>query len=143
MFVVGFIAWAVSRAEQNNPALEMHTVQTPKEAAKPNFTLEKFSWRKDGFDSVMVADFTFNNKNAFDIKDVEVRCEHSAESGTMIDANDRTIYQLFRGYSARTVTGFNMGFIHSQARRTSCNIVNFAIVPGTERPKPTAAKKLN
>jgi hypothetical protein len=172
-FVIGFIAWAVSRGEQNSaansPALEMHTVQTaagpqrlmtyadpsqaptplpprtlsPKEAARPNFTLEKFSWRKEAFDTVMVADFTFNNKNAFDIKDVELRCEHSAESGTKIDTNERTIYQIFRSYSVRTVSGFNMGFVHSQARRSSCDIVDFVVMPGTERPKPAATKTMN
>jgi hypothetical protein len=112
--------------------------------ARQNFALEKFGWNKTGFDTVMVADFTFSNKNGFDIKDVEIKCTHSAESGTVIDSNDRIIYQLFRANSKRSVTGFNMGFIHSQVKSSACSIVDFQIVPGSDRskpPTPTASMK--
>jgi hypothetical protein len=110
---------------------------------RQNFTLERFSWRKEAFDTIMIADFTFNNKNSFDIKDVDVKCDDSAESGTIIDTNDRVIYQLFRGNSKHTVDGFNMGFIHSQAKSSGCSIVDFRIVPGTDRPKPATTTAKN
>ena len=67
--------------------------------ARDNFTIEKFGWHKEAFDTVMMADFTFANKNNFDIKDVAISCTDFAESGTVIDTNNRVIYQLFRGAS--------------------------------------------
>ena len=54
-------------------------------------------------------------------------CTHSAPSGTEIDSNTRTIYELVPAGSKKVVKDFNMGFIHSQAASTYCQIVDYAV----------------
>lgn len=86
-----------------------------------NITIDKMRWSKEG--AVMMATFTFKNKNAFDIKDVEVKCTLSAPSGTAVDHNTRTVYEVVKANGVKTVKDFNMGFIHSQASATSCYVM--------------------
>ena len=95
--------------------------------AREKVEMSDFRWKKGGFDSVMLATFTFDNKNEFSVKDIEVRCEHSAKSGTTIDSNSRTIYEAIPAHSKKTIRDFGMGFIHSQAASSSCRIVSVAI----------------
>lgn len=84
--------------------------------------IQRMSWRKDGLGTVMMLNLTLKNNAPIDIKDLEIKCAHSAESGTSIDSNARTIYQVVKAKSVRTISEFNMGFIHSQASSTSCKI---------------------
>jgi hypothetical protein len=92
-----------------------------------NVEIAKWSWQKGGFDSVMIATFTFKNNNDFPVKDVTVRCVHTAPSGTVIDDNTRTIYERIEPHKKHTVRDFSMGFIHSQANRSSCQVTG--VVP--------------
>lgn len=87
-----------------------------------------FSWRKEGFGSVMEADFKITNNSEEDIKDIEIQCVHYAISGTKIDSNNRTIYEVIQANSKRSFKNFNMGFIHEQADSSSCYINNFSPV---------------
>lgn len=79
-----------------------------------------FSWQKGGFGSVMLVKFTIKNTAPIDIKDVSIRCEHSAPSGTLIDSNEHTVYEIFKSGATRRLPKVNMGFIHSQATSSSC-----------------------
>jgi len=97
-----------------------------KEAALSNMTLD-FTWSKEGFGNVMEANFTVHNKNAFTVKDIEVRCVSSAPSGTVIDSNTRVIYERFEAGKVKKIEKFNMGFINSQATSTSCSIRDLVI----------------
>ena len=65
--------------------------QNPKKFVK----ITDFSWRKEGFNNIMILDLTVRNELPFSVKDVEITCEHSAPSGTKIDSNTRTIYEVF------------------------------------------------
>src|SRR4051794_38989162 len=58
-----------------------------------NIKLEKWSWKKGGFDNVMIGTFTIQNTNDFGVKDVLISCEHFAPSGTLIDRSTKTVYQ--------------------------------------------------
>jgi len=98
-----------------------------KEEALRHVEITKWSWKKGGFDSVMLATFTFKNNNTFAVKDITVRCTHSAESGTVIDNNTRTIYERIDAGKKHTVHDFSMGFIHTQASSSNCAITN--VVP--------------
>lgn len=89
-----------------------------------------FKWQLGGFDTNMMVDFTITNNSAHTIKDIEVRCRHFAKSGTEIDSNRRTIYELFPKGQKKRVPDFNMGFIHSQAASSSCAITDFVVVDG-------------
>jgi len=84
----------------------------------------KFSWNKQGFGVVMEANFTIKNTASIDLKDFKIRCEHSAASGTLIDSNNHTIYDVVKANSTKNFRAVNMGFINSQAARSSCTVVS-------------------
>jgi hypothetical protein len=84
--------------------------------------------------SLVFGDFTFKNTSPLDVKDISIRCNHYAASETLIDSSNRTIYDVVNANSTKTVRGINMGFIHSQAKKTGCEILNF------EMSFPAAAK---
>lgn len=119
------------REEQEKERIEKEKIKKEefnKNLARSNpeqfLEIVKFSWSKEGFGNVMEANFTIKNKAPIDIKDFEVRCEHSAASGSLIDSNNQTIYDIVKANSTRTFRNVNMGFIHSQASRSSCNVVS-------------------
>ena len=87
-----------------------------------------FAWRKNGFDTGMIADFTITNPTKWRIKDLEITCEHIGPSGTKIDSNVRTIFQIVEAERTKQVKAFNMGFIHSQATSSACTITNLVVV---------------
>lgn len=93
-----------------------------------NLDVEVIRWVRGGFETVMVVDFKITNNNEFDVKDVSIKCDHFAASGTHIDSGTRAIYEVFPGGKSRTIKGFNMGRIHSQAESSGCSAVGFLSV---------------
>lgn len=83
-------------------------------------SIESFSWSVGGFDTVMIANFAIKNSLPWAVKDIEIQCTHSAPSGTVIDRNTRTIFERIEPKQTRRFSNFNMGFIHSQAKRSGC-----------------------
>jgi hypothetical protein len=83
-----------------------------------------WSWSKGGFDSILLVSLSIRNTKAVDVKDITVHCSGFAESGTRIDANERIIYRVFRAGQTTRVTGFNMGFLHSQVTSIGCHVVD-------------------
>ena len=100
----------------------------PKEMLLRDVTLE-FKWRKVGFGNVMEADFTVDNPTSYSFKDFEIKCTHSAPSGTIIDSNTRTVYELVGPKSKRVIKNMNMGFIQDQASGSRCEITDLTFVP--------------
>jgi hypothetical protein len=95
---------------------------------KPDLTsvrLKTFKGTKDGFGNVLMLNLTIENTNSFPVKDVVVECSHSANSGTVIDSNRRTIYETVKAKGTKSLTNFNMGFIHTQAARSGCAVTGF------------------
>lgn len=95
----------------------------PKETLLRNVKLD-FKWHKDGFGNVMIADFTLKNPTEYRFKDFEIKCTHSAPSGTVIDSNSRTIYETVGPKSTKVIKEMNMGFINSQASTSNCQITD-------------------
>lgn len=86
-----------------------------------------FKWGTEAGSSIMVANFTVKNNSSNSIKDFEITCNHFAKSGTKIDSNVRTIYEVVKAHSTRKFPNFNMGFIHSQAASSNCEITDLKI----------------
>ncbi len=122
-------AKAPSAQEAAEAEQKQHASRTPLEVAKDETKLVRFSWRKEGFDNVMLANFTFRNNSPYDVKDLDIECEHSAPSGTVIDKNERTIYQIVKAHSTRTIRDINMGLIDTQAAASSCEVLDLSLVP--------------
>ena len=99
----------------------------PRDALLRDVKLE-YKWRKEGFGNVMVADFTVKNPTQYRFKDFEIKCTHLAPSGTEIDSNRRTIYEVVEPKSTKVIKQMNMGFIHSQAARSGCEITDLVVV---------------
>jgi hypothetical protein len=100
----------------------------PQQAALSNIELKNLSWHKAGFDSIMEVTVTFVNRGARSVKDIELTCEHVSNSGTRIDSNKRTIYEIVPALKSKSVKNFNMGFIHSQAVKTSCFVSDLVLM---------------
>ena len=56
---------------------------------------------------------------------MKIDCEFSAQSGTVLGHTANTIYQVVRANGHKTVSDFNMGFIHSQAVTARCKLEGF------------------
>lgn len=87
-----------------------------------------FNWHTDGFGTVMIADFTIKNPTAYRFKDIEITCNYFGPSGTIIDSNTRTIYQIVQPKSTKVIREQNMGFINSQASSSSCKLTNLTVL---------------
>ena len=87
-----------------------------------------FTWEKEGFGNIMTANFTVKNPTQYRFKDFEVTCNHFAPSGTRIDSNTRTIYEIVPPKSTKRFRGINMGFIHSQAASSACGITDLTVM---------------
>lgn len=123
LVVAGVVIWWLASREGSSAAPE-----DPKKAAVASLQLSDVSWTRGGFDTVMLLDVAISNRGSRAVKDVEIRCEHASPSGTIIDSNTATIYQVFPAGQTVEVKGFEMGFIHTQAERTNCRIENAVLI---------------
>jgi hypothetical protein len=78
--------------------------------------------------STIKATFTIKNPTDRGYKDFEITCEHYSPSGTKIDSNVRTIYEIVKPKGKKSIRGFDMGFIHSQAKKSSCSITDLTLM---------------
>lgn len=85
-----------------------------------SMTQLEFKGHKDG--GLLYVDFTVINNGSQQIKDIEIECVHNGKSGSRIDSNTRTIYDVVGPRSRKTFKRFSMGIIHSQATQTRCSI---------------------
>src|SRR5271157_4952790 len=125
--LIGGIANSGSKSTNGtSTGSETITPVSPKETALSQVKLT-YIWERGGFDSIMMANFTVQNDSDYSIKDFEIKCLEHAKSGTLVDTNDRTVYDIVAAHSKKRFPDFNMGFIHSQAARASCEIVDLVI----------------
>lgn len=124
---------AAKQSERKLAAIESErlTASQPVELTRrqmlANLSVNSLVWEKGGFGSVMLATFMVENKNPTRVKDVQVTCGLTANSGTMIDTAIHTIYEGIDKKSYIYVRDVNMGFIHSQASRSSCVVTDFSV----------------
>ncbi len=97
----------------------------PHEEALAKLKLE-FDWKLGGFDNVILATFTVKNGNDFAVRDLQIRCEAFGKSGTRIDRNTRTIFDVVKAKGTKRLPEANIGFVNSQADKLSCQIIDFA-----------------
>lgn len=110
---------AASAPPPAQPAQPEVEVPNTAESALALTRLE-FKGHKDG--GFLYVDFTVVNNSSQQIKDIEIECVHNGKSGTRIDSNTRTIYDVVGPRSRKTFKRFSMGIIHSQATQTRCSI---------------------
>jgi hypothetical protein len=129
LIVAGVLLFAGAEAIRINNKVSGEARGEPKYAALKQAKLD-VSWNKGGFGSVMIADFKVQNPTPYRLKDLDIKCTNFGKSGTELDTNEKTVYDIIEPNSARLLKHVNMGFIHSQAASTSCEIVDLVIVTG-------------
>jgi len=100
-----------------------------------------FSWEKGGFGSVMLASFTLKNELPWPVKDITVACTLTAPSGTLVSTSLATVYERIDAKQSKHLTEVNMGFIHSQSSRASCQVTRVTSLP-TVYPVETGSVSL-
>lgn len=98
-------------------------------ASNPERALEitRYQGRKGGFGSVLLVSLTVKNKAAFPIRDFELKCVHQGPSGSDMDMNVRTVYERIPAHGSKHIPEVSMGFIHSQATSSRCEITDAAV----------------
>jgi hypothetical protein len=125
--IVGAISLSKSPPAQQNarPAQidrpPAHLQVKPKPPATENMLIN-YNWHRGGFDAVMLLNFTVRNQNDFAVKDFTITCDHYSKSGTRIDSNSRTVYEIVPAGIALSKADFNMGFFHSQVSNSKCYV---------------------
>lgn len=115
-------AATVARAPEKPPE------PSPYDQAMASVSIKRLNWTKGGFDNVMLIDAVFENKGKRDVKDIKLTCTHYSNSGTKIDSNTKTIYEIVPAGKTKSITKFSMGFIHQQANKTNCEIENLTVI---------------
>ena len=101
----------------------------PTTVAMDAFKIKRLSFIKGG--TVAIGNFTFENVGDRDVKDIRLRCDHSNESGTIIDSSSPIIYEVFKAHSVRTIRNLNVGFTHSRLVQSGCRITSLTVIePG-------------
>jgi hypothetical protein len=93
-----------------------------------------WTWRAEGYIPIMVASFTVQNTNEFDVKNVEITCELFENTGAFVNRTVTTIYDTVKAKSSKAFDDFGMGIMHYQAifsvphpiTSNDCRISNFA-----------------
>ena len=120
---VAVIWWMASRDSSES----IPSAPDPHEAAVSSLSLENIHWHTDGFGTIMMLDATVKNSGARSVKDVKIKCDSFAKSGTKIDTNTKVVYDIFPANKTTKVKDFNMGFINSQAESSRCSVVDAAL----------------
>ena len=140
IFILFVVFGVMSKVGEVNRAVEKETSTDPKFVVLRSAKLD-YTWQKSGFGSVMVADFTVTNPTTYGFKDVAIKYTHAAPSGTVIDSNTRTVYEIVPPKGKKRFRDVNIGFIHSQATRSGCEITDLALVSPGEQARLEAEAK--
>lgn len=134
VFVFSFAVFqgsaSTDAAVQQSPTMANQPKSAPPTYAEvlAKLRVSGFSWEKKGFGSLMSATFVLHNDSPVSVKDIQVKCSHSANSGTVIDSNTRTVYEVVPSRSYHSVVNIDMGFIHSEIVQSKCCVVSYSAV---------------
>ena len=100
-------------------------------AAKPyvdqaisHVLINKFDWRKGGFDDVAFVTMTLKNSSTRPIKDIGIVCEFAGKSGTIVGTGSATIFDILPAGKTKTFPELSTGFINSQSAGGDCKIAD-------------------
>jgi hypothetical protein len=123
-----------STSQSTNKLASVPTVSAPPKDSPKEDTLKYrvqyvgSSWRKEGFDNVLVLNFFLTNNSNFDVKDIELTCSVYGGSGTTIGRTTKTVYAMVKANSSQEFLNFNMDLIHSQTQGISCQITDLVLL---------------
>jgi hypothetical protein len=117
--------YARKRDELETKLAELEdAIQNPEQAGA---SVEKVAARKAGFGNVLMIDVTLRNDSLSNLKDFQITCESRGNSGTVMDSNTRTLYEIVEARSSRAFRNVNMGLLRSQAASSNCVVDRAAV----------------
>jgi hypothetical protein len=103
--------------------------QGRREKAMEALKLESFEWERKGFGTVLQLIVRLQNDGNRPVKDIVFKCLGAAKSGTVIDSNTRTLYDIVRANTSSAYAyDLSMGFISSQVEQISCRIIDLTVM---------------
>lgn len=128
VIVVAYLFYTFSNHTGSSPAMSnVSSIPDIKQQIKGQVTFDKWDWYTTASGSIMMLNATLANHSNQDIKDVEITCNNFSNSGTKIDSNTRTVYEIVKAGKSKRIHEFNMGFIHSQAAKTDCSVSDLVV----------------
>lgn len=128
------LIFAAALVREDNAAEKLVSAASPTfqqanahDSAMQSTTITKFHGFKDETGVILHENLTIKNDGPVAVKDITIKCNNIAPSGTVIDSNERTIYEVVPARKTRTFRDFNMGFINPQSSASSCEIKDLTI----------------
>lgn len=118
---------ALYRQERQRVQAEVDALTPFRQHPETAAEVVKVVGRKAAFGSVLIIDITLHNRALSHLKDFEIECEVTGNSGTTIGTARKTLYEMVEARKTRKFRNVNMGFINAQAARFGCDVVNVAI----------------
>lgn len=101
---------------------KLATLEHLKEHPELGMVVEKVRPRRGGFGTVMLVDFTLRNDSLSDLKDFHITCVGKGRSGSDVDRNSITLYEIVSARRTRTIRDVNMGLVNPQVVSTTCTV---------------------
>jgi hypothetical protein len=109
--------------EQKTKALQVKLQLIEQIAEHVNFTTKAYVTQQ----SVLLAEFTIENRAPYAIKDISITCDQIAPTGTIIQSHAETIYDIIKPTTRSTYTPIPFGTKHRQTQSLQCQITNFTV----------------
>lgn len=93
-----------------------------REEALAKIRLERFDWKKEGFDAIATASFTITNTTQWHAKNIEVLCAYFAADGTFVASKVRQTYEQVAPNQSLVVARLSMGLIPDGSQRVACQV---------------------
>lgn len=116
---------------------------TDKKFIIKNTTITLEQWEKVGFDNVAQISAFIVNASDHDVKDVQITCDYYSNSGTKIDKNEKTIFEVVPARQFLVIDKFNIGLINSQATKSKCFVSNLVVLGKTKEGQLLYTVKIN
>ena len=131
--------FATASQTMASQAIASQTAATPSDPttdAIRAFKIKQFSITKTGRgkNTVAVGTFTFENRGGRAVKDVQLRCDHAGENGTIIASSSPTISEEFQAHSVHTIRNLNLGVVRPQIEQSDCEVIGLGLVSSAKGP---------
>jgi hypothetical protein len=103
------------------------TMRHRKETIRQQLKLEHFAWSA-ALGRIADVKFVLNNKSGYDVKDVEIECSFYGNSGTLLDNQTKTVFDIFKSKRRKKVPRLNMGIVDAQSRTCNCYVKDFVLI---------------
>lgn len=128
IIVARIVADEKKRKEENERLLRINEEKERKrsqalyarESKIKELKVQSVSWRRGGFNTVLIVDLRIVNGDTKPHSNIIVSCYGYADNGTPLALLRKVLYKDFPVNSRQSVNGFNMGFLHSQVTKVAC-----------------------